>query len=473
MKYHANDPPAFVSNNGKLRYQAYSLHNFRKLPQIQRLSETQRFEIEVVGHVFPFKTNSYVVEELIDWDNVPDDPMFVLTFPQRGMLREAHFREMAATLKQGKDKAFIEQVANRIRTQLNPHPAGQVEHNLPELNGQKLRGIQHKYRETILFFPQQGQTCHAYCSFCFRWPQFVGINEWKIAMKEKELLVAYLEQHPEVTDVIFTGGDPMIMKSRILGDYIDALQEADLPHLRNIRIGSKSLSYWPYKFIDEPDSDGVLAVFERAVKAGKHIAFMGHFSHPREMDTPAVAQAIRRIRDTGAEIRTQSPLLRNINDTPALWAEMWQKQVQQGCIPYYLFVVRDTGAQHYFGVPLVDAWRLFQKAYRQVSGIARTVRGPSMSCLPGKVQVQGVARVHGEKVLVLNMLQGKNPQWVNRPFFARYDDKAIWLNELKPAFGEEKFFFEDELKQMHRKSGSLWTARGDAYRDHRNFPVNI
>ncbi|MCB0312126.1 MAG: 4Fe-4S cluster-binding domain-containing protein, partial [Calditrichaeota bacterium] len=134
----------------------------------------------------------------------------------------------------------------------NPHPAGQVEHNLPELNGQKLRGIQHKYRETILFFPQQGQTCHAYCSFCFRWPQFVGINEWKIAMKEKELLVAYLEQHPEVTDVIFTGGDPMIMKSRILGDYIDALLEADLPHLRNIRIGSKSLSYWPYKFIDEP-----------------------------------------------------------------------------------------------------------------------------------------------------------------------------------------------------------------------------
>lgn len=108
----------------------------------------------------------------------------------------------------------------------------------------------------------------------------------------------------------------------------------------------------------------------------------------------------------------------------------------------------------------MDAWRLFQKAYRQVSGIARTVRGPSMSCLPGKVQVQGVARVNGEKVLVLNMLQGKNPRWVNRPFFARYDDKAIWLNELKPAFGEEKFFFEDELKQMHRKPGPLWAPRG-------------
>jgi L-lysine 2,3-aminomutase len=69
-----------------------------------------------------------------------------------------------------------------------------------------------------------------------------------------------------------------------------------------------------------------------------------------------VQQAIARIRDTGAEIRTQSPLLSHINDDPAVWAEMWREQVKVGCIPYYMFVVRDTGAQHYFGVPLVRAW---------------------------------------------------------------------------------------------------------------------
>ena len=145
--------------------------------------------------------------------------------------------------------------------------------------------------------------------------------------------------------------------------------------------------------------------------------------------------------------RTQSPLLTNINDDADMWAQMWQKQVELGCIPYYMFVVRDTGAQHYFGVPLVKAHEIFQQAIQKVSGLARTVRGPSMSATPGKVQVDGVAEINGTKVIVLRMLQGRNPEWVNRPFFAKYDENAIWLDDLKPAF-EDKFFFEDELKQI-------------------------
>ena len=85
--------------------------------------------------------------------------------------------------------------------------------------------------------------------------------------------------------------------------------------------------------------------------------------------------------------------------------------------------------------------------YEVISGLARTVRGPSMSATPGKVQVDGVAEINGTKVIVLRMLQGRNPKWVNRPFFAKYDENAIWLDDLKPAF-EDKFFFEDELKQI-------------------------
>ena len=127
-----------------------------------------------------------------------------------------------------------------------------------------------------------------------------------------------------------------------------------------------------------------------------------------------------------------------------MWAEMWRKQVQLGCIPYYMFVVRDTGAQHYFGVPLVRAYEIFIKAYSSVSGLARTVRGPSMSATPGKVQVVGTTELNGEKLLILRFLQGRNPDWAHKPFFAKYDEKAIWLDDLEPAFGE-KFFFEDEL----------------------------
>ena len=127
-----------------------------------------------------------------------------------------------------------------------------------------------------------------------------------------------------------------------------------------------------------------------------------------------------------------------------MWAKMWTKQVQLGCIPYYMFVVRDTGAQHYFGISLVKAQEIFRNAYKKVSGLGRTVRGPSMSATPGKVQVDGVVTVMGEKVFSLRFLQGRNPEWVQRPFFAKYDENAIWLDDLKPAF-EEKFFFEDEL----------------------------
>ena len=78
-----------------------------------------------------------------------------------------------------------------------------------------------------------------------------------------------------------------------------------------------------------------------------------------------------------------------------------------------------------------------------MSGLARTVRGPSMSALPGKVQILGVNEIKGEKVFVLQFLQGRNPDWVMRPFFAKYGEKAIWLDELKPAFGDNKFFFEE------------------------------
>ena len=181
-----NDSPSMKS---------YTLSNFRQLPQIQQLSEEKQFEMEVVGNVLPFKANNYVVEQLIDWNNIPNDPIFVLTFPQKGMLKPEHYEKMATALKNNADKKEIATVANEIRLQLNPHPAGQMELNVPTLkDGTKLYGMQHKYKETCLFFPSQSQTCHAYCSFCFRWPQFVGMDEMKFAMKEGEQLVQYLKR---------------------------------------------------------------------------------------------------------------------------------------------------------------------------------------------------------------------------------------------------------------------------------------
>jgi len=428
----------------------YTLINFRTIPQIQQMSEETQFQMEVVGNVLPFKTNNYVVEQLIDWDNIPKDPMYVLTFPQKGMLIPEHYDKMASTLRSGADKKEIARVANDIRLQLNPHPAGQMELNVPQLkDGTKLYGMQHKYDETCLFFPSQSQTCHAYCTFCFRWPQFVGMHEMKFAMKEGEQLVQYLKEHPEISDVLFTGGDPMIMKASMFSVYTDALLDAKLPNLKTIRIGTKAVSYWPYKFLTDSDADETLKNFEKIVKSGTHLAIMAHFNHLVELSTDAIKEAIKRIRNTGAQIRTQSPLLAHINDDADMWAKMWQKQVSLGCIPYYMFVVRDTGAQQYFGVPLVKAEKIFRTAFRKVSGLARTVRGPSMSATPGKVHVLGVSEINGQKVMALQLLQGRESEWVGVPFFAKYDENAIWLDDLEPAFSE-KFFFEDELKTKYK-----------------------
>jgi KamA family protein len=430
-----------------MKYQNYLLHNYRKIPQIDKLNKQDLRNIDVVGHVLPFKTNNYVVNELIDWDNFHEDPVFILNFPQKDMLKPEDFQRMSSVLEKEHDKVAIKKAANAIRYKLNPHPAGQV-HNVPELNGQKLQGIQHKYDETILFFPTQGQTCHAYCTFCFRWPQFTGMNELKFAMKQIDYVIEYLKRHTEVSDILFTGGDPMVMKASILDHYITSLLEADIPHLQNIRIGSKSLSFWPYRYLTDNDADDVLRVFEKVTRAGKSLAFMAHFNHYRELETDAVARAVARIRETGAQIRTQSPLLNHINADGDIWSTMWKKQVSMGMIPYYMFIARDTGAQDYFGLSLARAWEIFRKAYTQVSGISRTVRGPSMSCTPGKIRIVGVSEVRGEKVFVCEFIQGRNSDWVGRPFFAKYDPRALWIDDLNPAFGQEEFFFEEDLARM-------------------------
>ncbi|MES9929208.1 MAG: lysine 2,3-aminomutase, partial [Candidatus Thiodiazotropha sp. 6PDIVS] len=155
--------------------------------------------------------------------------------------------------------------------------------------------------------------------------------------------------------------------------------------------------------------------------------------------------AIRRLRATGAEIRSQGPLLAHINDQADDWVRMWNEQVKLGVIPYYQFVERDTGARHYFEVPLYKAWEIYREAMQKVSGLGRTARGPSMSAAPGKVEIQGIAEVDGEKVFVLRFIQARDPSWVQTPFFAKYDEKATWFDQLKPANEASARFFRDPV----------------------------
>jgi KamA family protein len=433
------------------RFQVFTEKQLTKIAALNQLSEQHRFEMKVVSTVLPFRVNQYVLDYLIDWDNIPDDPMFQLVFPQKGMLSENDFEQMASVLKSTTDRNLIQQTANEIRQRLNPHPAEQLSLNVPSVEEQNIEGIQHKYRETVLFFPGQGQVCHSFCSFCFRWAQFIGDKNLRFSNKEAQQLHTYLAKHKKITDLLITGGDPMVMKTDHLVSYMEPLLNPEFEHIQTIRIGTKSLSFWPQRFVNDADADELLALFSRLVNAGKHVAIMAHFNHWREMSTPITQEAIQRIRATGVVIRTQSPLLNHINNDPDIWAQMWREQVRLGMVPYYMFVERDTGARHYFEVPLARTWEVYRQAIQQVSGLARTARGPSMSTGPGKIEIHGISEINGEKVFVLRFIQARNPDWVQQPFFAKFDPDATWLDQLKPAFGEEKFFFQDEYDAMLKK----------------------
>ena len=207
------------------RFRAYSAKHLDGLTARAGLDEAERLAVRAVATVLPFRTNDYVLESLIDWTAAPDDPIYRLVFPQSDMLSREDVGPIADLLAREAPSREIQAAAHAVRMRLNPHPAGQLALNIPAVGDEPVPGVQHKYPETVLIFPKQGQTCHAYCTYCFRWAQFVDEPDLKMATDDMAGVVGYLRAHPEVTSVLITGGDPMIMGSVVLRRYVEPLLE--------------------------------------------------------------------------------------------------------------------------------------------------------------------------------------------------------------------------------------------------------
>ncbi|KAL1507985.1 hypothetical protein AB1Y20_007587 [Prymnesium parvum] len=437
-EYAAQEAPAAEAQNE--RFVAISLKSLEKWAERFPRLKPKLKDIQMASLIFPFKASPYLVEELIDWETEGDiskDPFYRLVFPTMQMLSPDH-RALLEEASAAGDPFRLKEVVDEIREDLNPHPAGQKELNAPKKKD--LSGVQHKYTETVLFFAAAAQTCHAYCTYCFRWAQFIGDSDLRFAQKDAGSLFDYLEEHPLVSDILFTGGDPMIMKTRSFKAYLEPFKDPNfLPHIKNLRIGTRALTFWPQRFTTDDDADELITLLREVKEMGnRHIAIMSHLSHPRELMTDKVRAAIHRLRqDAGVIIRSQSPVMRGINDDAQVWADKWREEVRLGIVPYYMFMARDTGAQAFFDVPLVRAHRLYSDAIRQTSGLCRTARGPSMSCTPGKVEVVGVQEIMGTPAFVLRFLQCRDEDWIGKVFFAKYDDKAVWFDDLEPLDGME------------------------------------
>ncbi|MDI5982530.1 KamA family radical SAM protein, partial [Amycolatopsis magusensis] len=403
--------------------------NLADIPQLQGLPEAVRLEMKVVAGVLPFKVNSYIIENLIDWSNIPEDPIFRLTFPHRNMLPPEIFDEAAKALERNLD---ISVARERWWQQLNPDPSGQLDLNVPIFRNRPLRGLQHKYAKTVLVFPSQGQTCHAYCSYCFRWPQFVGKDSLRHSISDPSVVRDYLRANVDVTDVVFTGGDPMVMSTARLRQYVEPLLTDDMSHVRQVRFGTKALAYWPARFTDGPDAENLLRLFERIIESGRSVAVMAHLSHPRELEPSAALRAVQSIRNTGAVIRSQAPVVRGVNDSADTWAQLWTEQAQLGITPYYMFIERNTGANRYFELPLHSVTEIYRGAASRVSGLARTAQGPVMSVTQGKIAIDGIAEIHGSRAFVCRYIQARDPTLVGRPFLTEWDPRATWYDDLRP-----------------------------------------
>lgn len=428
-------------------YKKYLRTDIAALFKEKGINDPYLKEREIVSMVYPFKINQHIVD-LIDWDHYHFDPLFQLTFPQPGMLAPSEKEHLAALIESGGSKETLATAISNVRNDKNPAPANQSANRpivFEEDTSYECEGLQHKYDNTCLMFHRKAQTCHAYCTYCFRFNQFVGKD--KFLEKDEQKLHKYLAQHTEISDILITGGDPATMKSDVFESILQPLESPSFAHIKNIRMGTKALTYHPHRFLTDPDADALLACFERTIKAGKHVSIMAHFSHYNELSFETL-EAAKRLRDIGCAIRTQAPLMRYINDNPLVWATLWEKQVQAGMIPYYMFIARDTGPQAYFEVPLARALTIYQEARKKLSGLAHTARGPSMSAAPGKICVMGKERIANENVFVLKFLQARNNDWCDRVFFATYDEKATWIDQLKPAFGEKEFFFTHEYNDI-------------------------
>ncbi len=432
-------------------YKKFFRTDMRKIFESKGIQDPYINEREIVAHVYPFKINQHIIDR-IDWDHYHFDPLFQLTFPQPGMLSSDEIAIVDRLISQSASRETIAEAVSELRNSKNPAPANQSS-NRPILFDDdetfECEGLQHKYANTCLMFHRNAQTCHAYCTYCFRFNQFVGKD--KFLEDDSVRFHKYLTQHPEISDILITGGDPATMKADVFREMLEPLISPDYNHIKNIRIGTKALTYHPFRFLTEPDADELMDVLSYVIQKGKHVSIMAHFSHFNELG-PITLEAAKRLRQIGCNIRTQAPVMKYINDNPKVWAKMWEMQMSNGMIPYYMFVARDTGPQQYFEVPLAKCLIIYQEARKMVSGLSHTARGPSMSTGPGKISVLGEETIAGERVFVLKFLQGRNSDWCDRVFFAKYDEKASWIDQLKPAFGETKFFFEDEYYEfLHAK----------------------
>jgi lysine 2,3-aminomutase len=220
-----------------------------------------------------------------------------------------------------------------------------------------VKGIVHRYPDRVLLKPLH--VCPVYCRFCFR-RENVGPGGEALDAAELATALAYIRDHAEIWEVILTGGDPLMLAPRRLGELIEALDA--IPHVAVIRVHSRVPVADPGRITDE------LVTALKPRRAGLWIAV--HCNHARELASPARA-ALARLADAGFPLLSQTVLLAGINDDVETLCELMRALVSARVKPYYLHhpdLVRGTG---HFRVSIAHGQALVKALRGRLSGLAQ------------------------------------------------------------------------------------------------------
>ncbi len=315
-----------------------------KIDQVDRLTSDEKVRLKRVANEFAFRANEYYLS-LIDW-NDPADPIRRLVIPDESEL------ELWGDLDASRESEFT-----------------------------KAPGLEHKYNATGLLLVND--VCGAYCRFCFRKRIFMADNDEVV--KDVTAGVEYIRRHTEMTNVLLTGGDPLVMSTGKLDRIVGQL--CDIDHVKIIRVGTKMPAFNPYRIINDPSLPALVRKYSRG---DKRMYFVVHFNHPRELTDVAV-KGLGILMQAGAILVNQTPLIAGVNDDPFVLSELFNKLSYIGVPPYYVFQCRPTLGNKTFSVPLERAYEIFEQGRMNSSGLARRARFV-MSHATGKIEVVGLTR---------------------------------------------------------------------------------
>ncbi|EDP75051.1 KamA family radical SAM protein [Hydrogenivirga sp. 128-5-R1-1] len=365
-----------------------------KLDLIPQLKDREKEELKQVTDKFAFRTNDYY-NSLINWDD-PEDPIRRIVIPTTEEL------DVWGKLHASNESKYM-----------------------------KVHGLEHKYPDTALLLVTD--VCGIYCRFCFRKRLFMNDND-EVARDVSEGL-EYIRNHPEINNVLLTGGDPLVLATFKLEKTLKAL--AEIPHVRIVRIGSKMLAVNPFRVIDDPS---LLELFEWFnTETGKKLYLMNHFNHPREL-TKEARKAVELVQKTGTTLTNQTPILKGINDNEETLRELLEELSFMGVPPYYVFQCRPTAGNKTYSTKIEETIDLVESVRSKVSGLAARVRYV-MSHETGKIEILG----KGSDLIFFRYHRAADPENAGKFMIYKRNPDAHWFDDYKELVEEYKVETQEQF----------------------------